>query len=347
MNLHNRVNRSELKEKMKTFKEPRVTLSFYKYHHIGNPALFRDHLFIYFSNFGVLGRVYVAHEGINAQISVPGTHWDSFRADLGNEINFLNGIRLNVALEDDGKSFFVLKIKVRPKIVADGLNDKSFDVTRRGRHLSAQEVNEKVDVEGAQFVDMRNHYEWEVGHFKDALLSDIENFRAALPIVEDLLDSKKDQPIIMYCTGGIRCEKASAYYLHRGFTDVYMVDGGIIEYARQCEELGLENKFIGKNFVFDERLGERISEDVIARCHQCGKECDHHVNCDNDACHILFIQCEECAAKYHDCCSVKCREFNELPEDIRDEYKIKIKFNGTEFGKGRYNGLKKDEKLLL
>lgn len=347
MKLHNRINRAELKEKMKSSAEPRHTLSFYKYHHIGNPDVFRDHLFLYFSKFEVLGRVYVAHEGINAQISVPQKNWTAFREDLGRELPFLQHIRLNEALEDDGKSFFVLKVKVRPKIVADGLNDESFDVTKRGRHLSAREVNEKVNQEGARFVDMRNHYEWEVGHFKDAVLPDVENFRTALPVVEEMLQDQKNQPIIMYCTGGIRCEKASAYYLHRGFENVYMVDGGIIEYARQCEQDGLENKFVGKNFVFDERLGERISDEVIARCHQCGKPCDDHVNCANDACHILFIQCSECATKYMDCCSVKCQEFMELPAEERDQLRTKVRFNGTTFGKGRYNGLKKNERLEL
>lgn len=126
-----------------------------------------------------------------------------------------------------------------------------------------------------------------------------------------------------------------------------MVDGGIIEYARQCKELGLENKFIGKNFVFDERLGERITGEVIARCHQCGKPCDEHVNCVNDACHILFIQCDECAEEYNDCCSVKCKNFMKLPEEQRDELRTQVTFNGTQFGKGRYNRLKKDEELKL
>jgi len=289
----------------------------------------------------------VASEGINAQISIPERNWDNFRDNLGQEITFLENIRLNVALEDNGKSFFVLKVKIRPKIVADGLNDHTFDVTKRGKHLSAIEVNEKVNKEGARFVDMRNHYEWEVGHFKDAILPDVENFRTALPVVEKMLEEQKDQPIIMYCTGGIRCEKASAYYLHRGFREVYMVDGGIIEYARQCKELGLENKFIGKNFVFDERLGERITGEVIARCHQCGKPCDEHVNCVNDACHILFIQCDECAEEYNDCCSVKCKNFMKLPEEQRDELRTQVTFNGTQFGKGRYNRLMKDEELKL
>lgn len=347
MKLHNRVNRAELKNKMRSSTEKRLTLSFYKYYNIKNPSVFRDHLFILFSRWDILGRVYVASEGINAQISIPERNWDNFRDNLGQEITFLENIRLNVALEDNGKSFFVLKVKIRPKIVADGLNDHTFDVTKRGKHLSAIEVNEKVNKEGARFVDMRNHYEWEVGHFKDAILPDVENFRTALPVVEKMLEEQKDQPIIMYCTGGIRCEKASAYYLHRGFREVYMVDGGIIEYARQCKELGLENKFIGKNFVFDERLGERITGEVIARCHQCGKPCDEHVNCVNDACHILFIQCDECAEEYNDCCSVKCKQFMKLPEEQRDELRTQVTFNGTQFGKGRYNRLMKDEELKL
>lgn len=345
MRLHNRINRQELKQEMEASDEKRITLSFYKYYKIGNPVLFRDHLYQYLTRFGVLGRVYVSKEGINAQISVLESKWGDFQNDLGREITFLHGNRLNVALDDDGKSFFVLKIKVRDKIVADGLHDESFDVTRRGNHLSAQEVNEKVDKEGAIFVDMRNHYEWEVGHFENAVLPDVENFRTALPEVEKLIYDSKDQPIIMYCTGGIRCEKASAYYLHRGFKDVYMVDGGIIEYSRQCLEKGLDNKFIGKNFVFDERLGERISQEVIAQCHQCGKACDHHINCANDACHILIIQCDECAEKYNNCCSRRCKDFNEWPEEERLLNRAKLKFNGTLFGKGRYDASKKDEPL--
>lgn len=347
MQLHNRINREELKRKMMASTEERITLSFYKYYHFNNPQLFRDHFYQFLDSYGVLGRIYVATEGINAQISVPEENWEDFREELEEEILFLKDNRLNVAIEDDGKSFFKLTVKVRDKIVADGLDDSSFDVNQRGIALSAQEVNNKIDKENAIFVDMRNHYEWEVGHFKDAVLPDVETFREALPLVEDLLKDRKDDPIIMYCTGGIRCEKASAYYKHKGFKQVHMIEGGIIEYARQCEDEGLENKFIGKNFVFDERLGEKISEDVIARCHQCGNTCDTHKNCSNDACHILFIQCEECAEKYQDCCSVKCAEFNQLPEEERKELRKILTFNGTQSGKARYNSLTKDESLKV
>ena len=149
----------------------------------------------------------------------------------------------------------------------------------------------------------------------------------------------------MYCTGGIRCEKASAYYLHKGFENVFMVDGGIIEYARQCEKEGLPNKFLGKNFVFDERMGERISTEIVSNCHQCGQPADIHVNCANDACHILFIQCDACAEKHEGCCSVKCQDFIHLLEEEQIKRRKTEEFNGTKFGKGRYKAHRKEEEL--
>lgn len=230
-------------------------------------------------------------------------------------IPFLDGVRLNIAIDDDGKSFYKLKIKVYHKIVADGLDDTSFDVTKRGKHLSAREYNALTDNPDTIVVDMRNHYESEVGYFDGAIRPQVDTFREALPLVEKMLADKKEAPVIMYCTGGIRCEKASAYYLHKGFKNVFMVDGGIIEYAHQCQKEGLPNKFIGLNFVFDERLGERVSSDIVAKCHQCGQLCDTHINCANDACHLLFIQCEACSALYEHCCSAKCRDFKRLPEE--------------------------------
>jgi UPF0176 protein len=344
--LYNRVNSDELKRQLLESDEARVTLSFYQYHHIEDPQNFRDQIYKDWSALGVFGRIYVSYEGINGQISVPANQFESFKEAMY-AVSFLNGIRLNIAIEDDGKSFYKLKIKVRNKIVADGLDDKSFDVTKRGKHLDAKEVNELLAKDETLIVDMRNHYESEVGYFEGAICPDVETFREALPVVEDMLQKDKDKDIIMYCTGGIRCEKASAYYLHKGFDNVYMVNGGIIEYARQCEEQGLPNKFIGKNFVFDERMGERISDEIVSKCHQCGKPCDTHINCANDACHILFIQCDECAEKYESCCSVKCSDFNHLPEEQQEKLKGTIEFNGTKFGKGRYKAFHKDEGLVM
>ncbi|MBK9270766.1 MAG: rhodanese-related sulfurtransferase [Saprospiraceae bacterium] len=345
--LYNRIDRRVLLEKMRNNDEVRKTISFYKYHKIGNPQIFRDHLFVLLSEAQVLGRIYVANEGINAQISVPESQLEKLIA-LKDEITFLKNIRLNYAIQDDGRSFFKLIIKVRKKIVADGLDDKSFDVTNTGVHLNAKEFNELSSKENAIIVDMRNHYESEVGHFHNAITPDVVTFRESLPLIADMLSDKKEQPVLMYCTGGIRCEKASAYMKYRGFKDVYQLNGGIIEYARQVKEQGLENKFLGKNFVFDERLGEKISDETISKCHQCGAACDSHTNCLNDHCHILFIQCPNCAAKYNRCCSKKCADYVQLPKEEKEKLQQQnIRFNGSAFSKGRYKALKPDQGLNL
>lgn len=344
--LYNLVNNDELKRRMYESDEKRTTFSFYQYWNIDDPQAFRDQVFREWVALGLWGRIYVAREGINAQVSAPEVNFEAFREALY-AIPALNGIRLNIAVEDDGKSFYKLKIKVRDKIVADGLDDHTFDATRRGRALQAGEFNAITDDPDTLVVDMRNHYESEVGHFQNAICPEVVTFREALPVVEEMLEDKKDRNIVMYCTGGIRCEKASAYFLHKGFHNVFMVEGGIIEYARQCKAQGLPNKFIGKNFVFDERLGERISEEVIAHCHQCGAPCDTHVNCANDACHLLFIQCDACAARYERCCSSACAEFARLPETEREALKPTMTFNGTRFTKGRYKAYKAGGDLVM
>jgi UPF0176 protein len=298
--------------------EPRTTISFYKYFTIEDPQTTRDALYQAFTSLNVFGRVYLAHEGINAQISVPNSRVDGFRETLYAFHPALNGVRLNVALEDDGKSFWVLRMKVRDRIVADGIDDPSFDASQVGAYLKAADVNAMLDDPEAVFIDMRNHYEYEVGHFQDALEIPADTFREQLPKAVDMLQEDKDKKIVMYCTGGIRCEKASAWMLHNGFKNVYHIEGGIIEYARRAREQGIPVRFVGKNFVFDERMGERISDDVIAHCHQCGTSCDSHTNCKNDGCHLLFIQCPSCAEKFAGCCSDICRDELALsPEEQR------------------------------
>ena len=333
--LHNKINKEELKDRMEHSQENRHTLSFYRYFPIDDPERFRDELYVRLSDINVLGRIYVAKEGINAQISVPDSCLDRLKEIL-DEIKALKNVRLNFAIEDDGHSFYLLKIKVRNKIVADGLNDDEIDLADGGRHIDAQTFNRLTDKDDTIVVDMRNHYESEVGHFSNAICPDVETFREALEKVGEMLKGEEEKDVIMYCTGGIRCEKATAFFKTRGFKKLYQLDGGIIEYAREVKRQGLPNKFVGKNFVFDERLGERISEEIIARCHQCGTPCDHHVNCANDACHLLFIQCPSCAESFQNCCSTKCASFNLLPEEERKNLKKVSTFNGTKFGKGRY-----------
>ena len=289
----------------------------------------------------MLGRTYVSYEGINAQISVPSENFLELKNQL-DTISFLNNIRLNVAIEQHNKSFLKLKIKVRNKIVADGLNDDTFDVTNKGIHLNAKEFNQMLEDPNTICVDMRNHYESEIGHFDGAITPDVDTFRDSLDIIEeDLKENKENKNLLMYCTGGIRCEKASAYYKHKGFKNVFQLEGGIIEYTRQVKSEHLENKFLGKNFVFDHRRAEKISEHVVANCHQCGSPCDVHVNCANEACHLLFIQCKDCSEKMETTCSAECLEIIQLPYEEQKKLRKGSHASNKIFKKGR------SEKLLF
>jgi len=340
MQLYNKLSSKEREQLIEQAGEERFTLSFYKYHQLKNPKEFRDYLFLNWNKIDVLGRINVAHEGINAQLSVPAKKFEEFKTFL-DSIDFLKDVRLNIAIEHYDKSFLKLKIKVRPKIVHDGLNDATFDVTNKGIHVDAKKFNELIENPNTVLVDMRNHYESEIGHFKNAVTPDVDTFRQSLDIIEeDLKDHKEDKDLVMYCTGGIRCEKASAYYKHKGFKRVYQLEGGIIEYARQVKDKDLENKFFGKNFVFDDRRSEKISDDVIAKCHQCGTPCDTHVNCANDGCHLLFIQCEDCAKKMDGCCSEQCQEIVHLPYEEQKSLRSGRPAGNRKFKKGRSPVLK-------
>ena len=176
-----------------------------------------------------------------------------------------------------------------------------------------------------------------MGHFKNAIEVPSDTFREQLPMAVDMMKGKEAENIVMYCTGGIRCEKASAYMLHHGFKNVFHVEGGIINYVNQVKEQGIEQQFIGKNFVFDDRLGERVTEEVIAKCHQCGNPADTHVNCANDGCHLLFIQCEQCAAAYNSCCSEDCMQEAAMPKEERVALRKGRKLDQNIFNKSRRN----------
>ncbi|MEO6455317.1 MAG: rhodanese-related sulfurtransferase [Ginsengibacter sp.] len=324
--LHNRVSQKELKERLYQETEARITFSFYQYTAIEDTKYFRDELYKKLNDLRVFGRIYIAHEGINAQLSVPVSNYESLKSYLFS-ISCLQNVRLNIAVDNDGKSFWVLKIKVRDKIVADGIMDPGFDMSKKGKYVNAAEFNTITDDPDTIVVDMRNHYEYEVGHFENAIEIPSDTFREQLPMAVNLLQAEKDKNIIMYCTGGIRCEKASAYLMHKGFKNVFHLEGGIIHYANSVIKDNLPNKFKGKNFVFDDRLGEKIGKEVISKCHQCGMGCDEHTNCANDGCHLLFIQCESCAKKYSGCCSEECQSIYNMPEGEQKNIR-KGKMNG-------------------
>ncbi len=316
MALHNKYDKATLLRQLEAEPFRRITFSFYRYVILNEPDMLRDTLYAEWQELGVLGRIYLAKEGINAQLSVPEHHLDTFREKLFAREEFRD-IPFKIAVQDDGKSFLKLIVKVRHKIVADGLDDSAFDVTNVGTHLSAREFNEALNQPDTIVVDMRNHYESEVGRFEGAICPPADTFKEELPMVLDELKGKEEQKVLLYCTGGIRCEKASAYLRHHGFKDVNQLHGGIIDYVRQLKNENLPSRFIGKNFVFDQRMGERITDDVIASCHQCGAPCDNHTNCRNDDCHLLFIQCDNCRELYNGCCTPTCKDIALMPEEAQ------------------------------
>lgn len=315
-NMFNKLSKSQCMDLLKEETFNRVTVSFYRYIILSNLNDLRDDLYNKWSKLGVLGRIYIANEGINAQLSVPEYNWENFVRNI-NSYTFLEDVPFKIAVEDNGKSFFKLTIKIKNQIVSDGLKTEEYDVTNVGEHLSAKQWNEAIN-KGAIVVDMRNHYESEIGKFTGAICPDVETFKEELPLVRDLLKGKEKEDVLLYCTGGIRCEKTSAYLKHHGFKNVSQLYGGIIDYVRQLDkDKSLENKFEGKNFVFDERRGERISDDVISSCHQCDDPCDIHVNCKNENCNLLFLQCLSCQEKHKNCCSAECIEVILLSKEER------------------------------
>lgn len=342
--LHNKYDKATLKKRLEAEPFQRHTISFYRYVIISDPHLLRDELYAEWSKLGVLGRIYVAKEGINAQMSVPYPNMEQFTEKLYARKGFEN-IPFKHAVDGDGEGFLKLTIKVRNKIVADGLDDNSFDVTNVGKHLSAKEFNEALELPDTIVVDMRNQYESEVGKFVGAITPDADTFKEELPMVLEQLKGQENKKVLLYCTGGVRCEKASAFLKHHGFNDVNQLHGGIIDYVRQIKTENLPSKFIGKNFVFDNRLGERITSDIIAQCHQCGTPCDDHTNCANDACHLLFIQCPSCKEKYEGCCTPGCMEVLHLPEAEQEKIRKEMgKHDSLSMYKSR---IRPDLKALL
>ncbi len=311
--LHNKFGREDLKKQIQKENFKRITLSFYRYIIIKNPLALRTDLFLKWDDLKIKGRIYIAKEGINAQLSCPKPNWNKF-VNTVQSTKELKDLPFKIAVEENQISFLKLAIKVKKQIVADGLSDNEYDVTNVGSHLSAREWNEYINT-GATIVDVRNHYESRIGHFKGAIKPDADTFREELPLILEKLKNKKEEKILLYCTGGVRCEKTSSYLKHHGFKDVNQLHGGIIDYTKQVKENNLENKFIGKNFVFDDRLGEKISQDVIGTCDQCGEACDDYTNCNYVDCNLLFIQCKSCQEKYEGSCKKDCQKMAKLPKD--------------------------------
>jgi UPF0176 protein len=313
--LRNKLDKKTLLRQLKEEVFERVPLTFYRYVKIENPKMMRDSLYRIWYALDIFGRIYVSPEGINAQLCVPEPNMEKFKELLGTFSEFEN-VPLKVGLEG-GTSFYKLMVKVKRQIVADGLEEGEYDIENVGNHLNPMEFHDALGREDTVVVDMRNRYEGRIGKFVNAIVPDCDTFQEELPMVRDMLKDKQDKKILLYCTGGIRCEKASAYLKHHGFKDVNQLYGGIIHYAHEIKKRGLEPKFVGKNFVFDERIAEAVTDDVLSDCDQCDEKCDRYVNCKNEACNLLFIQCDRCEERMSGCCTEECLAFANLPDEER------------------------------
>ena len=333
-------NRVEAKKALLAEDFSRTPISLYRYVRISDAEAMRERLFQGWRDLGVLGRVYLATEGINAQVSVPDHHIDDFRLFMDSFSEFKD-VPFKVGVEN-GEAFTTLQIKIKKQIVADGLTQDDYDIENVGNHLTAHEWNEAMANDDTIVVDMRNHYESEIGHFDGAVCPEADTFRDELPLVADTLKGNEDKKVLLYCTGGIRCEKASAYLKHQGFKDVNQLHGGIINYKHQVEREGLANRFLGANYVFDGRGRERIGCDVISTCHQCGDPCDRHVNCKNTVCNLLFLQCDNCEQKTNRSCSKACKRITSLPEAQQKDYYRK---HGTSSQEGFSKSLRGRERM--
>ena len=322
--LYNQKSKDLLVKKLESEDFNRTTCSFYKYVTIVDPITFRDKIYEEFDNLEILGRVYIAEEGMNAQISVPDKNWGLF-LKLISSIKLLYDVDIKTAISD-GISFFKLIVKVKKEIVAYNIPKNKFNMDVVGEHLNTKQFNEAIENTNTTVIDMRNIYESEVGQFISAEIPQVEKSKDLLPEVRRMLKGREHHQVLLYCTGGIRCEKASSFLINEGIKNVKQLQGGIIQYAHDIKKEGLESKFVGKNFVFDARLGERVTEDIISTCHLCGERSDSHKDCKNDACHILFIQCSKCDEKLNGCCSVECKNIASLPIDEQIKYRKNQKY---------------------
>lgn len=280
-------------------------LAFYKFISITDPIKEVDEHKFFFKNRDITSRIYISEDGINGQMS-------AFKDDALAYIDWMHSKDLFKDVEFKihywHEQVFPKKtVKYRKQLVAI---DKQVDMEKTGTHLSPKDWDEMLENDDDKIViDTRNDYEWKIGHFDGASLPECATFREFDQYSQQLETSiDKKTPIMMYCTGGIRCEVYSAFLKEKGFENVYQLDGGIINY-------GLKNgtgKWKGKLFVFDDRMSVPISEEekseVIATCHLCAEPSENYFNCANMDCNKLFISCKKCLEKHLGCCSAGCQE---------------------------------------
>ncbi|KAJ9085783.1 hypothetical protein DSO57_1010589 [Entomophthora muscae] len=308
-----------------------LSLAFYQFQKLGEDELvhLRQRLLKDLEKFEVVGRIYLATEGINAQFSCPADRLEEVEkyfnsaepnTSLKFPLPFAPTIEFNFSTFHK-KAFKKLNVKIRKEIVSSDIPEGEYDPSNQPTYLSAEEWHSrltelKTSGKAPLLFDVRNQYEHVIGHFEGAILPDVDTFREGMDQLIRDTKGQENKEIFMYCTGGIRCSKAGAILKSKGFADVKMLKGGITAYgnfirsakeASDKEDLpdklkSFTSLFKGKNFTFDKKLGEPITDEIISHCFQCGSPTDHYTNCRNILCHVLFLQCASCAARFNRTC---------------------------------------------
>ncbi|WP_343190166.1 rhodanese-related sulfurtransferase [Buchnera aphidicola (Mollitrichosiphum nigrofasciatum)] len=304
--LHNCISSKLFKKSL----GERFNVSFYKYFLIQSPKEFRNWMYIQFYKLNIYGRIYVSFEGVNAQISVPIYNFNKMKKILHSLFKNNNIIFINKSINNE-YSFWVLIIKVKKKILSDGLKNFYFNNYLSKFYLKADVVNKFITQKNVLIIDLRNSYEYAIGHFNKAFTVPAYTFREQLQKIIYMFQYAKNDQILIYCTGGIRCEKASLWMRYHGYRYVYQIKGGIIKYIYDTKKNNLPIFFKGSNFVFDNRLSENITKNLQSYCWKCYNLCDRYINCKNNFCHKLFIQCNICLDIFKGYCSSECRKIKD------------------------------------
>jgi UPF0176 protein len=281
---------------------------FYKYVHIQYPKQILKWQNKICQDLELKGRIILAHEGINGTLAGKPEHIDTY-IQLMLEHPLFGGIDFKNT--QGAESYFPrLRIVIKNEIVHLGVNPETITPEQGGKHLTPQETHELITSNPKDLVilDARNDYEYRIGTFKNAVLPDIKHFREFPEYIEKNLENFKDKQVLMFCTGGVRCERATAVLKVKNVAkEVYQIQGGIQRYTEEYPD----GYFRGKNYVFDNRIAVRINDDVLGTCDICAKPCDDYNNCLNASCNKHHISCADCRIMYNNTCSSSCKELLE------------------------------------
>jgi UPF0176 protein len=292
--------------------KPYRVLLYYKYVPIENHEEFaREHL-AFCKELGLRGRILVAHEGINGTVSGTVEQTDIYMKTM--HANPLFADMVFKIDEADGHAFKKMFVRPRPELVTFRLEEDINPNELSGKRLKPKEFYEALQQEDVIIIDGRNDYEYDVGHFRNAIRPEVKAFREFPEWIRKNLSQYKDKKVLTYCTGGIRCEKLSGFLIREGFKDVNQLDGGIITYGKDPEVRG--RLFDGKLYVFDERITVRVNytdeETVVGKCHHCGAPTEKYINCTYDFCHNHHLVCEACEEAHRGYCTTDCEEKDKL-----------------------------------